>query len=96
MLARNLLGLRQLEFVAVLVEYDDFLGPRLVNLSAEELSDLLLVFVVEIGLFQIHYAALEVLADVEYSPASEVLHLNPLGEGLSDFVVVSVSIDLLN
>ena len=93
MLSRNLLRLRQAELVSVLIEDEHLLGPGLVDLAGEDLSDLVGVLVVEIGLLDVHDPSLKVLADIENAPSSEILELHLSRECLSEFVVVSFLID---
>ncbi len=95
MLARNLLRLRELQLIALVVKENDLLSPCLVHLAGEELSDHILIFIIEVGLLKVHDAPLKILPDVENAPAAEVLHLDFLGEGLAYLVVVAVGVHLL-
>ena len=95
MLTRNLLVLRQSEFVAVLIEDKHLLGPCLVNFTGEDFADLVRVFVIEVGFLYIHDSSLKILADIEDSTSSEIFELHLSGKCLAEFVVVAVIVDLL-
>ena len=94
-LARNLLHLRKFQFIALVVKENNLLSPGLMNLSGEELSDHILIFIIKIGLLEVHDSTLKILPDIEDTPAAEVLHLDFLREGLAYLVVVAVGVHLL-
>ena len=92
MLAGNLLRLGDVELIAVLVENEHFLAPGLVNLAHEELAHLLRILLVNIGLLDIHDAALEVLANVQDAAAAEGRQGEKLGVGIADLVIVVTAV----
>ena len=92
MLAGDLLHLRDVEFVAVFIENEDFLAPCLIDLAGEDLADLLRILTVDVGLLDVHDAALEVLADVEDTAATEALEAEFLGVLITNLIVVVTAV----
>ena len=86
-----------MQLVAVLVQDDDLLRPGLVDLAREDLADFVGIELEHIGLVDVHDAALEVLADVEDTAATEGGQGKLLGVDVPDLVVVvaGLLLDLL-
>ena len=81
-----------MELVAVLVEEQHLAAPGLVDFAGEDFTHLLGVFLIDIGLLDIHNAALEILADVQDSTAAECGERELLGIGVADLVVVVTAV----
>ena len=83
---RDLLGLGQQEFVLLVVEDEHLLFPNLVDLARDEFADLLRVFAVKVGLFELQNARGEVLAQRQHRAAAERGELHLVGVFVADFV----------
>ena len=77
-----------MEFVAVLVKDDDFLGPSLIDLTGKNLTDLVGILLEDISLVDVHDPSLKVLPDVQDTPSSERGEGKLLGVNISDLIVI--------
>ena len=73
---RNLLLLRQVKFVALIVNEQYFALPNLIDLSADNLSDAILVLVIQLVMFQLQNLRSQCLAEVQNGTTAKLLEVN--------------------
>ena len=82
----NLLRLGEYQLVLLVVEDQHLLLPHLIDLAGDDLADLLRVFLVEAGFFEVEDARCEVLAQRQHGPAAERFEPHLIGVLVADLV----------
>ena len=85
--AGDLFGFGEEEFVAFVVEEEDFLFPDLIDVGYDDGSDEFAVFGGEVVFLQLHDFGGEGLPEVEYGAPTEVGEMDFVGDFLSDGAV---------
>ena len=91
MFSRNLLRLRDMKFITVIIQQQSLLGPGLIYLAIEKLSNLFRILLEDISLLDIHDSSLKILTDVQDASTAECRQWKELGVLVSDFVVGRIS-----